>query len=719
VIFPFLTRLLLYLLALCMPLFHPAIVVAYDYTGWWVWFFLIPGEITVAAFLSPPRIKWRYTLLFAGGLLFISSLIAGISGSFSLVLAGGTGAFIITLLIFKTKLLGRTVSVLEQLFLAYIYYKLLNFSRASEAAAHSSTGITQILLVLTIASFLFHGLALYFSGFVSGDRRRRRREAIVFSLLVPAFLAVAFLLPPDFVRHSIVFNAPGDDLLKDIPYDSDGFPYDRGGRGDENGRQGEDGEEGRLQGLPSDQWGTRPGDGDGEGKQYAVMVVASEYEPVYGAESYYGDFDPVRGFRYSTEEPLNELSYIRLLDTWRDPDPPFDALRREFPVRYFSTIPDKSIPYRPARVAPTILNKRFHPFDYTYNVVSRVHTGSEKVWREIDGLTSGERRQLAPYLEIDLPEEYRGVFEAYLEDAYGADAGFYERIDGILRNFSDYQYELGFDDSVRVEKLHRFLSTTKSGDCTEFSNTAAILGRMAGIPSRVVTGYLASRGLQTFAHLRGLVELQRMIEPLQAYPLESLYLVTTAHHHSWVQYYLPGYGWVDFETTAEAIPPPISGDMNARDVVIPLIEEREVSEEQFTFPWLLVAKLFGGMAALAVFGLYLFRYIRQGVYALVSRGNDSRGLHALYALALMKTAAGGWKRKEGWETALEYGETYPAFRPFAVLYTELRYRERLAPEERETKYRRLRELYADLARQRDGGISGAIRRFFSLRGIRY
>lgn len=718
-IFPFFSRLALYLLALLMPLIHPAIVVAYDYTGWWVWFFLIPGEITIAAFLSPPKVKWRYTFLFAGGLLLISSLIAGISGSFWMVALGASVSFLLTLLIFKTKLIGRTVSIVEQLFLAYIYYKLLNFSRASEEAAQASTGITQILLVVTIATFLFHGLALYFSGFKEGNPRRRRREALVFSLIVPAFLAVAFILPPDFVEHSVVFNAPGDDLIKDIPYDSDGFPYDRGGRGEENGSSGEEGREGRLQGLPSDQWGNRQGDGDGQGKQYAVMVVVSEHDPVYGAESYFGSFDPVRGFTYSMEEPLNELAYIRLLDTWRDPDPPFEALREEVPVRYFSTIPEKSIPYRPFRVEPTILNKRYHPFDYTYSVVSNIHMGGPRVWREIGELYPEEKRQLAKYLEIDLPPEFRDVFESFLSEAYDEDAGYYERIKGIIDNYSDYQYELGFDDNVHVEKLYRFLGDIKSGDCTEFSNTAAILGRMAGIPSRVVTGYLASKGLQTFAHLRGLFELQRMIEPLQAYPLDSLYLVTTAHHHSWVQYYLPGYGWVDFETTSTAIPPPMSGDMNNADVVIPLIEEREVSEEQFTFPWLLMAKIFGGLAALSLAGLYLFRYIREGILALLGRRYDSRGLAAVYTLALMKTAAAGWRRKAPWETPLEYSAFYPRFEGFAEIYTELRYRERLDEAERTEKHERLRKEFGRLMEARRPGIGNALRRFFSLRGIRY
>jgi hypothetical protein len=719
-IFPFFTRLLLYLVAMLMPLIHPSIVVPYDWTGWWVWFFLIPGEMTIAAFLSPPRFRIRFTLIAAGVLLFLSVLIGGISGSLWMVLAGGIVSFVLTYLIFKTKLLGRNLAVFEQFFLAFIYYKLLNFSRASEEVARASSGITQVLLVVTICSFLLHGLVLYFSGFKPGGKKRKRREVLVFSLIIPLFLFLAFALPPNFVEHSIVFNAPDDDLIKDIPYDSDGYPFDRGGRSDEGEmRNGEGDQQGELKGIPSDQWGNRFGEGENGGRQYAVMVVASEYNPVYAAESYFGTFDPERGFLYSSEEPLNELSYIRLLDTWRDENPPNDRDRWPFSVDFFSTIPEKVIPYRPEMVEPTILNKRYHPFDYTYHVISRVSVASDEEFTRIDGLRPDKKAELARYLEVSLPDEYREAFEDFLEEHLEGGEGYLETIDAILKSFTEFQYQLGFDDNVHIEKLYNFLTRYREGDCTEFSNTAAILGRMAGIPSRVVTGYLASRNLQTMAHMRGLYELQKAIEPLQQYPLESLYLVTTAHHHSWVQYYMPGYGWVDFETTSHAIPPPPGFDMNQQDVIIPLIEEVAYEEETFAFPWILMLKIFAGLAGAAIAGVYLFRYLRELVLAGRSRRGTHRSLYALLQLILMKKAADGWQVKKRWQTVKEYAEQYPAFRDFADLYTELRYRQRIDAEEKRQLWERIFNAYEGLKSDRRRGIFPALRRILSLRGLYY
>ena len=719
-IFPFFTRLLLYLVAMLMPILHPSIVVPYDWTGWWVWFFLIPGEMTIAAFVTPPRFKIRFTLILAGSLLFISVLLGGISGSLRLVLAGGILSFVLTYLIFKTKLLGRNLAVFEQFFLAFVYYKLLNFSRASEEVARASTGITQVLLVVTICSFLLHGLALYFSGFQPGGKKRKRREVLAFSVIIPLFLLLAFVLPPNFVEHSIVFNAPDDDLIKDIPYDSDGYPFDRGGRSDRGEMQnGEGDQEGKLKGIPSDQWGNRFGEGENGGRQYAVMVVAGEYDPIYAAESYFGTFDPKRGFLYSYDQALNELSYIRLLDTWRDENPPLDAGRWPFSVDFFSTIPEKVIPYRPEMVEPTILNKRYHPFDYTYHVVSRVSVASDEEFNEIEGLLPEERAELAEYLEISIPREYREAFEDFLEENLEGGEGYIEKIDAILKSFTEFQYQLGFDDNVHVEKLYNFLTRYREGDCTEFSNTAAILGRMAGIPSRVVTGYLASRGLQTMAHMRGLYELQKAIEPLQQYPLDSLYLVTTAHHHSWVQYYMPGYGWVDFETTSHAIPPPPGFDMNQQDVVIPLIEEVVYEEDTFTFPWLLMIKILGGIAGAAIGGGYLYRYLRELVLASRSRKGTHRSLYALLQLVLMKKAAEGWQVKKRWQTVKEYAEQYPEFGDFADVYTELRYRQHIEEEEKRRLWDKIFFAYEQLKKNRKQGFLPFFRRIFSLRGLYY
>jgi hypothetical protein len=759
--FPFITRLGLYVLAMLLPLIHPAVTVPYDWSGWWMWFFLVPGEMFIAYFLVPPRVTWRLTLLFAGSLLVLSVIAAGISGPPLLVLAAGIAAFVLTLAIFRSGSFGRFLAVAEQFFLAYVYYKILNFSRASEETARAGSGITQILLFLTVVSFMVHAFALYMAAFrggergktVGADRRRNRREAIIFGGLIPLFLLLSLVLPPDFVRHSVVFNTPDEDLIRDIPYDSEGFPLDRGGRGTEEGPEGRDGESGKLKGIPSDQWGSRMGeDGEEEQNQYAVMLLMSRHDPVYAADGYYGRFDSRRGFVISADEPLNELPYIRLLDTWRDENPPLDAARAPFEVRAISTLSEKALAYRPEAVEPTVLKRQYHPFSYQYDSISRISVASDRELLEVEPPTAEERRELAEYLALELDPEDEEVFRGFLEEVLEGDEGYYETVHGILSGFERYQYEVGFTDDVSVDALTRFLVESRSGDCTEFSNTTAVLARMAGIPSRVVTGYLASRSLQGPAHWRGIVELRRIIEPLTEYPLEYTYLVTTAHRHSWTQVYVPGYGWIDVEATSTAIPPPPGMDPNSRDVVIPIIEDISRSEEDFSFPWALMLRLLGGLLALGVAGTYGFRFGREGLLLLRSRENSPRGLDALYRLALMKWAASGEQVKRRHETVLEYAETMevpeetggdtPAreaprtepnartervggsdaadgWRLFAEAYTQLRYRTRLPVAARYELWADVREGYRRILASRRRGILRRIGRFFNLKGLYY
>jgi len=279
---------------------------------------------------------------------------------------------------------------------------------------------------------------------------------------------------------------------------------------------------------------------------------------------------------------------------------------------------------------------------------------------------------------------------------------------------------VGFTDDVTVAHLANFLTTTKDGDCTEFSNTAALLGRLAGIPSRVVTGWLASRNLQTPAHLRGLYILQQSIPELQKYPLSQLMLVTTAHRHSWVQYYLPGYGWVDFESTAYAIPPPSQLNPNNQTVIIPLITPQKEQAPILQFPWLLVLQILALIAVAIVVLLYLYRYGREATLVLLARRGGPRGAWALYRVLLMRLAAAGYHLKPPSRTPVEYAEVHPEVRQFAAAYTRLRYRSQATEEETAEMWSKLTADYATAVRDsRKRGIKERLRRIFSLRGLYY
>ena len=463
------------------------------------------------------------------------------------------------------------------------------------------------------------------------------------------------------------------------------------------------------------------GDGEGENKQYAVMIIASQRDPVYAADAYFGRFDGVYGLSYSREEPLNELVHRRLFETWEDPAPPGDRGRTPLAHTFFSTIPERVMPYRPQAVEPTVQQRRYHPFDLSYRVVSQVSATDPEAWRRARPLTAAERERLSGYLEVPLDAERRARFQAYADRVTGAAEHAYDRIDLLLRSYADYQYEIGFTDDVSVAHVDDFLFETRSGDCTEFSNASAILGRMLGIPSRVVTGYLGADSLQTPQHARGAAILRQSIEPLQEYPPEDLYLITSAHRHSWTQFWLPDYGWVDFETTAFAKSPPPGADANALDIVIPIIEVEEVPvPRDFVFPWRFALTVAAALAALGVAGAYGLRYGREGWLALCARRGDARGLRALGRLLCMRMASAGCALKPQSHTVRQYAERYPEIGRFAALYTMLRYRTAYAPGERSRTWQELRAHYQRALREvRKGGPVAALRRSVSLRALYY
>jgi hypothetical protein len=301
-----------------------------------------------------------------------------------------------------------------------------------------------------------------------------------------------------------------------------------------------------------------------------------------------------------------------------------------------------------------------------------------------------------------------------------------ERILAILVSFRDYQYNISDNDDASVAALTEFLLNSKDGDCVEFSNTAALLGRLAGVPSRVVTGFLAAESLQTTAHLRGLAALRSKIKVLQEFPFEDLYLVTDAHSHSWPQFYIPGYGWIDFEATAFAIPPMGFGDGNMRDVVIPLFDEEKVFSPVRAFPWRAVLRALGFLAALALVCAYGIRYGREILLRIGARRGGREGARSLYLLLLARLAADGKPVKPVSKTAAEYARLFPGeeeappFKAFSALYSELRWREFTDSAERDERFERLAQEYRNiLAVNRRKGPGAFIIRIFSLRGLAY
>ena len=477
----------------------------------------------------------------------------------------------------------------------------------------------------------------------------------------------------------------------------------------------------RLQGVPSDQWDNLSSSGAGNGKQKAVMVVAGSTDPIYAAEEYLGDFQSERGFVHTKSNKLNDLADIRLMETWRDFEKNQDRKREKFELFFLSTIDKRVLPFKPVTVEPTVQDVAYHPFDLSYHSLSLMSVSQPEDWKGIGRLNDWEKKQMASYLSVDLSPELKAKLDARMRKILGGKTDYFEKVDAVLQSFSEYKYEMGYDDDTHLKKIDDFLFKTKSGDCTEFSHSAALLARMAGIPSRVVTGYIASQDLQTPAHRRGVRVLRSKIPLLQKYPPEQLYLVTTSHHHSWAQFFMPGYGWVDFETTAYAIPPEPKMDPNNMDVLIPMIDEEAIKKKnEYHFPWRLTLRVFGILTAVFITGAYLLRFGKEFYYGIRLRGADRRALRAMLVYFYMKLAANGFELKKGHETPMEYGTSLDRFQKFFRIHTMLYYRELYAPGEREEAMGHLREsLKESLKEARRKGFRGVLGRLFSLRGLYY
>jgi transglutaminase-like putative cysteine protease len=89
-----------------------------------------------------------------------------------------------------------------------------------------------------------------------------------------------------------------------------------------------------------------------------------------------------------------------------------------------------------------------------------------------------------------------------------------------------FTYTLQAPPVLTAQQLVNFLTYTKHGYCQQFAVAMAVLGRILGIPSRVVIGYTSG-----------------------ARQHDGSWLVTTHDAHEWPEMYFSGFGWLRFEPT--------------------------------------------------------------------------------------------------------------------------------------------------------------------------
>ena len=106
-----------------------------------------------------------------------------------------------------------------------------------------------------------------------------------------------------------------------------------------------------------------------------------------------------------------------------------------------------------------------------------------------------------------------------------------QAIGNYVRNSAVYDLNPKQMESGETDFARWFIKESDSGYCVHFATATAVLLKAAGIPARYVSGYCVTveEGKPT--------------------------AVRESDAHAWVEYWLPGYGWIPLETTPAALPP--------------------------------------------------------------------------------------------------------------------------------------------------------------------
>lgn len=104
----------------------------------------------------------------------------------------------------------------------------------------------------------------------------------------------------------------------------------------------------------------------------------------------------------------------------------------------------------------------------------------------------------------------------------------YEKVAAIYRHLSsEYRYSLDIESTTSARPIEDFLFTRKTGYCEHYATAMVVMLRSLGIPSRLVTGFLATEW-NNFG---------------------NYYTVRQRDAHAWVEVYYPHSGWVTVDPT--------------------------------------------------------------------------------------------------------------------------------------------------------------------------
>jgi transglutaminase-like putative cysteine protease len=174
---------------------------------------------------------------------------------------------------------------------------------------------------------------------------------------------------------------------------------------------------------------------------------------------------------------------------------------------------------------------------------------------------------------------------------------------------SDYAYTLQLPDREVADPLANFLFVRRKGHCEYFASSMAVMLRSIGIPARLATGFQS--GVYN--------------------PVSDLWLVRASDAHSWVEAWIPGYGWKTFDPTPAD---PNAGGLGLFTRLALYLD----ASETFWQEWVVTYDL-----------------VRQGTLAYrMEQGAQRLGIRWFDTAASLRSGwkrfGAGWARRFGWQS---------------------------------------------------------------------
>lgn len=274
-------------------------------------------------------------------------------------------------------------------------------------------------------------------------------------------------------------------------------------------------------------------------------------------------------------------------------------------------------------------------------------------------LRLGERR-VAPIAppgarDLEVPPANAGALAELAARWIGPEStaeGKLRRLMGRLQH--DYRYSLSYERPPERDPVLDFLLTNRQGHCEYFASALALLGRAAGIPTRVVGGY-------------------RVAERNR---LGGYHVVRQRNAHAWVEAYLPGRGWTSYDPTPASELPQnraheSTGAAALLDLAVVLVSRARAWADRRSPEELLLA-----LAALLLLLLGVQRYLRRRRAAVGTARGDLAFRPPLPSFQrLSEVLARNGLARAPWETLEGLAERAPDPQAAQLLrrYASLRY----------------------------------------------